>query len=64
LKVQLHHPVREVSADGPVQARELCVRLGYNPESVLVLRDDALVVGDTVLDDGDVVEIIPAMSGG
>jgi len=60
----LHQPNRNVQVDGPVEARALCQRFGYNFESVLVARGGELVLGDTVLQDGDAVEIIPAISGG
>lgn len=64
MKVRLHHPSRSVHVDGPIRARVLCEQLGYNRESVLVVRGDDPVLGDAVLEDGDSVEIIPAISGG
>jgi len=39
-------------------------RLAISRESVLVIRADTLVTGDAVLDDADVVEIRPVISGG
>jgi sulfur carrier protein len=42
----------------------LLARLELNRESVLVIRGDTLVPGDVLLEDTDVVEIRPVISGG
>lgn len=47
-----------------MRVHALLERLECNRESVLVIRNDTLVPGDTLLDDGDVVEIRPVISGG
>jgi sulfur carrier protein len=64
MKVLLRNPKREVEVDGPVRVHALLARLELNRESVLVIRGDTLVPGDAVLDDSDVVEIRPVISGG
>jgi len=64
VKVLLRNPRRELELAGPLAVSALLDRLGINRESVLVIRDDTLVPGDTVLDDADTVEIRPVISGG
>jgi sulfur carrier protein len=64
VQVHLHNPKRDVEVAGPLRVSELVKRLGLNRESVLVIRGDSLVTGDTRLDDGDDVEIRPVISGG
>ena len=64
MKVKLHHPRREVEVDGPLPVRKLLAQLGLPRETVLVIRGDALVMGDDVLADDDFVEIRPVISGG
>jgi len=64
VQVHLHNPKRDLEVPGPVRVRDLVKRLGLNRESVLVIRGDSLVTGDSTLDDGDEIEIRPVISGG
>ena len=62
--VRLRNPTREMNFDGPMSVTRLLNRLDLNRESVLLVRNDTLVPGDSMLDDDDVVEIRPVISGG
>ena len=64
MRVLLRNPRRELELAGPVTVAKLLNKLDLNRESVLVVRGDTLVPGDTVLNDDDVVEIRPVISGG
>ncbi|HET9732902.1 MAG TPA: MoaD/ThiS family protein [Acidimicrobiales bacterium] len=64
MKVLLRNPSREVEVTGPVRAGALLESLGLSRESFLVIRDDTLVTHDAVLDDADIVELRPVISGG
>ena len=64
MQVTLRNPRRLVEMRGPVRVSSLLAQLDINRESVLVIRNDTLVPGDTVLDDADAVEIRPVISGG
>jgi sulfur carrier protein len=64
VQVLLRNPKRELEVTGPVRVHALLERLGLNRESVLVIRGDTLVPGDVLLEDSDVVEIRPVISGG
>jgi sulfur carrier protein len=64
MKVVLRNPRRELDVPGPITVTKLLGNLELNRESVLVIRGDTLVPGDALLDDADVVEIRPVISGG
>ncbi|NLA34061.1 MAG: MoaD/ThiS family protein [Actinobacteria bacterium] len=64
MKVTLRHPSREIDVTGPISVVKLLNRLDLNRESVLLVRNGELVPGDSMLDDSDVIEIRPVISGG
>jgi len=64
VKVLLRNPKRELEIAGPVRVHALLARLELNRETVLVIRGDTLVPGDVLLEDSDIVEIRPVISGG
>lgn len=64
MKVHLRNPTRELDVPGPLRVHVLLERLELNRESVLVIRGDTLVPGDVLLEDDDIVEIRPVISGG
>jgi sulfur carrier protein len=64
VKVSLRNPRRDLDVRGPISVVALLNQLQLNRESVLVIRGDTLVPGDALLDDADVVEIRPVISGG
>ncbi len=64
MKVLLRNPRRELEIAGPVRVHALLDRLELHRESVLVIREGTLVPGDALLEDADLVEIRPVISGG
>ena len=64
MQVRLHNPKRDVEVGGPLRVTDLVKTLGLNRESVLVIRGDSLVTHDETLQDSDVIEIRPVISGG
>ncbi|HVE94323.1 MAG TPA: MoaD/ThiS family protein [Acidimicrobiales bacterium] len=64
MRVLLRNPRRELEIAGPVRVHALLDRLEIDRDTVLVIRGDTLVPGDTLLLDGDDVEIRPVISGG
>ena len=64
MKVRLRNPDREVQLAGPRKVREVLSELGIDPDTVLVIRDRALVTREERLGDTDEIEVRPVISGG
>ena len=64
MRVVLRNPKRELDIPAPRNVGLLLQRLEIIPESVLVIRNNTLATHDERLDDADIVEIRPVMSGG
>jgi sulfur carrier protein len=62
--VKLRQPKREVEMSGARTVNQLLDSLGLNRESYLVIRNGTLAPGDARLDDADVIEVRPVISGG
>jgi sulfur carrier protein len=64
VKVILRNPRKEIEVDGKRRVKELLVELDILPSTVLVIRGNELLTGDTVVGGDDVLEVRPVMSGG
>jgi sulfur carrier protein len=64
VKIILRNPRKEIEVDGKRRVKELLVELDILPSTVLVIRGDELLTGDTVVGGDDVLEVRPVMSGG
>ena len=64
VKVILRNPRREIELSGPRTVINLLAALDLNREAHLVMRDGELIPGDAALDDSDVIEVRPVISGG
>jgi sulfur carrier protein len=64
VKIILRNPRKEIEVDGKRRVKELLVELDILPSTVLVIRGNELLTGDTVVGGDDVLEVRPVMSGG
>ena len=64
MKVLLRHPRREKEIEGPLTVRQLLEKMSIVPESVLVIRGSELLLSTDRLEESDVVELRPVISGG
>ncbi len=64
MKVLLRNPRREIDVPGARSVNRLLDDLGLTREAHLVIRNGTLVPGDTRLDEDDVIEVRPVISGG
>jgi sulfur carrier protein len=64
VKVLLRNPRREIERPGGCSVDRLLDDLGLSREAHLVIRNGTLVPGDVRLEDGDLIEVRPVISGG
>ena len=64
VKVLLRNPKREVEVVGGRSANRVLDDLELSREAHLVIRNGTLVPGDARLDETDVIEVRPVISGG
>lgn len=64
MKVEMSHPGKSVDIQGPKRVRDMFRELNLTPEAYLVIRGGELVTEDEMLEDHDIVEIRPVISGG
>lgn len=64
MKVRLRNPDREVEVVGGRPVGAVLDELGVDPDTVLVIREGALVTRETRLEDDDDIEIRQVISGG
>jgi uncharacterized protein (TIGR00269 family) len=64
MKVRLRNPDRDVEVAGDRRVREVLADLAIDPDTVLVIRDRALLTREEWLRPDDDVEVRPVISGG
>jgi sulfur carrier protein len=64
VKVLLRNPKREVEVAGGRSVNRLLDDLELSREAHLIIRNGTLVPGDARLDETDVIEVRPVISGG
>jgi sulfur carrier protein len=64
MKVLLRNPSREFELRGPLSVAAVLNQFSLNRDAVLLIRNGTLVPGDATLEDADIVEIRPVISGG
>ncbi len=64
MKVILRNPRKEIEVSGQRRVKDLLTELDILPSTVLVIRGNELLTGDTVVGGEDVLEVRPVISGG
>ena len=64
MRAKLRNPDREIELTGGRLLREVLQELAIEPDTVLVIREGELITRETRVDEDDVLEIRPVISGG
>jgi len=64
VRVRLRNPDREVELRGGRKVRDVLAELGLDPDTVLVIRERELLTREDRVEEDDVLEVRPVISGG
>lgn len=64
MKIVMERPQRELSLRFSGTAGQLLKKLSINPETVLVVRNGVIVLGDAKLTNTDDIRLVSVISGG
>ncbi len=64
MKVYIDRENKNIEVNFNGNAAELLSRLGINPDAVLIVRNNELIIEDEVLKESDNIKIISVVSGG
>ena len=64
--IRIYHIQRkeELLIEGPKDVMRILKELAVLEDTVLVIKNGSLITKDTVVDDGERIEILPVVSGG
>jgi sulfur carrier protein len=64
MRVRLRNPDKDIDVAGGRLVREVLAELGIDPDTVLVIREGELITREVRVDDEDILELRPVISGG
>lgn len=62
--IKIGNDVRELSFTKGDLVKDLVIKAGHNPEAVLIIKQNTVVLENEVVQDNDEFELLPAVSGG
>jgi len=62
--VQLAFRDQQYTLRSGMTARSAVLKIGFDPNAVLIVRNGELITDDEILDAGDQVRLVPVISGG
>src|SRR5262252_9383987 len=64
MRVRLRNPDRDVDVAGARRVSDVLTELSVDPDTVLVIRDRALLTREDWVEEADEIEVRPVISGG
>jgi len=60
----MRNDVKRVAVNNKTKVEKILLKIGINPESVIVFKNGKLTTEDDYVEDGDEIEVLPVSSGG
>jgi len=60
----MRNDIKRVTINSKTKVEKILLKIGINPESVIVFKNGELITEDDYVGDGDEIEVLPVSSGG
>jgi len=60
----MRNDIKKVTVNNKTKVEKILLKIGINPESVIVFKNGKLITEDDYVENGDEIEILPVSSSG
>jgi len=62
--IKMRNDIKKVTVNNKTKVEKILLKIGINPESVIVFKNGKLITEDDYVENGDEIEILPVSSSG
>ncbi|MCD6095984.1 MAG: MoaD/ThiS family protein [Thermoprotei archaeon] len=60
----MRNDIKKVTVNNKTKVEKILLKIGINPESVIVFKNGKLITEDDYVENGDEIEVLPVSSSG
>jgi len=62
--IKMRNDIKKVTVNNKTKVEKILLKIGINPESVIVFKNGKLITEDDYVENGDEIEVLPVSSSG
>lgn len=62
--IKMRNDIKKVTINNKTKVEKILLKIGINPESVIVFKNGKLITEDDYVENGDEIEVLPVSSSG